>query len=100
MLEGAGTLDQAARLLAAQYHRQHTGDANVAHLSDQLGTLQRHLEEELESRDRGVERNRRDAPIHTVQLISAQILIPRRVRRAAQVSGEVPHGTNVAPLRL
>lgn len=47
-----------------------------------------------------VKRDRRDTPIHAMQLVSAQILIAGCVRRAAQVSGEVPHGTNIHALSL
>src|SRR5271156_1205767 len=35
------------------------------------GALERHLEEELQSRDRRVESGRRDATIHAVQLVTA-----------------------------
>ena len=83
MLERSGRFDQATRLFATQHHRQRTGYAQVAHLAHQLGTLERHLEEKLESRDRGVERDRRDAPIHAVQLVTAQI-------SSVAVSGERP----------
>ena len=100
MLEGTGAVDQAAHLLAAQDHRQRAGHAHGAHLGHQLGTVQRHLEEELQSGDRGVERDRRDAPIHAVQLVAAQVLDTGGVGRAAQPSGEMPHGTNVAALSL
>jgi len=58
------------------------------------------LEEKLQSGNRGVEGNRRDATIHAVQLIAAQILGAGRVGRVAQESGEVPDGTDVSTLRL
>jgi hypothetical protein len=51
--------------------------------------LECHLEEELQSGDRGVESDRGDATIRTMQLVAAQIFVRGRVRRAAEVSCEL-----------
>src|ERR1035441_2550466 len=42
----------------------------MAHLAHQLRASERDFEEERQSRDRGVERDGRDAAVHTVQLIT------------------------------
>jgi hypothetical protein len=100
MFERASTLDQTTRLLTAQHHWQRAGDANVAHLAHQLGTLEGYLEEKPKSRDRRVQCNRRDPAIDAVQLVTAKVLVRGRIGRPAQVSGKVPYGTNVHGLSL
>jgi hypothetical protein len=100
MFECAGALNQATGFLAAQNHRQLASHAYVTHLAHQFGTLQRHIKKEPQSGDRRVQRHRRYTAIHAVQLVSAQVLVSGGVRRATQVSGEVPYGTDVGALGL
>ena len=75
--------DQARDLLTAQHHRQRARHAHRLHLGHQLATIQRDVEEELQARDRRVQRDRRGALIDQVQLEPPQIL-------DGAVSGERP----------
>ena len=95
MLEVPGGSDQAAHLLATQHDRQGARHKHRLHLRHQLGHVQRDVEEELQSRDRRVERDRRGAVIDQVQLVAAQILDRGRIRRAAQNSSRNSHGAHV-----
>ncbi|GLC91306.1 hypothetical protein Tamer19_07140 [Cupriavidus sp. TA19] len=49
--------------VGAEYHRQHAWPAHRTHLGHASGVAESHFKEELQSGDRGVERNRRDAVI-------------------------------------
>ena len=64
-----------------------------------MGAAERDHEEKRQSGNRRVVRDRRDAPIHAVQLIATQILGAGRVRRTVQPAREVSHGTDVPALR-
>jgi hypothetical protein len=64
-----GAAAMSADLLAAQHDRQRARHMRTGCiLRHQLGAIERDVEEELQSRDRGVERDRRGALIDAVQL--------------------------------
>jgi len=62
--------------------------------------IERDLEEELQSGDRSIERDRRDAAIDQVQLVAPQILHAGAVGRAPKEAGKLAHRANVVALRL
>ena len=74
MLQVVRRRDQAGSLLPTQDHRQLVRNLHRGHLGHQLALIERDLEEELQPRDRGIERHRRGAVIDQVQLVAAQIL--------------------------
>lgn len=100
VLQVAGGSNQAADFLAAQHHGELVRHVHGLHLRHQFATIERDVEEELQSNDRGVERNRRGAAIHQVQLIVPQVLDARRVRRTTQIRSEPLDGAKIAALRL
>jgi hypothetical protein len=75
-------------------------DPHRTHLVHQFAVIERDLEEELQPGDRRIERDRRDALIDQVQLVTAQILYAGGVRRAPQKTGKLAHRANVVALRL
>jgi hypothetical protein len=100
VLEVGGRRDQARGLVAAEDHRQLLGHMHIAHPGHQFATAERDVEEELQSCDGGIERDRRDAPVDQVQLETSQILRGGRVGGALKEAGEVTHRSNVRRLRL
>ena len=70
------------------------------HLGHQVGTIECDLEEELQSADRGIERDRRGAAINQVQLVAPQILDRGRVRGGAEKTGEPDNCADLVGLRL
>ena len=80
MLEVAGGNDQTAHFLAAEHNRQGARDTHRLHPGHQSGLIGRDREEELQPRDRRIERDRRGAVVDQVQLVAPQILDGGRVR--------------------
>jgi hypothetical protein len=62
--------------------------------------VERDLEEELQSGDRGVQRNGRRAVIDQVQLVASQVLDGGGIGRAPEKPGELAHDAQIVRLRL
>src|ERR1700735_3390348 len=100
MLQVLGGGNQRADLLPTQDDRQGPRHEHRLHLRHQLAAIERDVEEELKSRDRGVERDGRGAAINEVQLEVAQILDRGGIRRSAQIACQLPNRTHVRRLRV
>ena len=66
--------DQACDLVAAEHHGQGAWHPHRLHLGHQLSTTKGDVEEELQSGEGGVDRDRRSALINQVQLKTSQLL--------------------------
>src|SRR5471032_1248722 len=62
--------------------------------------IDRHVKEELQTGDGGVERDWRCALVYQVQLIAPQIFSAGRIGRAPKKHFEPTHGTDIVLLRL
>ena len=74
--------------------------ANRLHLDQQFGVAQRHIEEELQAAERGIDGRRRCAGLDHVQLEGPKILGSGRVRRSLEIGGEPANGADVVDLGL
>ena len=100
MLQVARRRNQAGNLVPTQHHRQGAGHSHGIHLGHQLALIERDLEEELQPRDRSIERYRRSAEIDQMQLVAPQILDRGRVGRAPKEGGQLSYRANVMALCL
>jgi len=62
--------------------------------------IQRHIEEELEANDRGVERDGGNTLIHQMQLIASQVFDGGAIRRVPKEERELSDGAQVVALGL
>lgn len=100
VLEVGDGPDQACDLLATEHHRQRLRHSHRTRLGHQLPATQRDAKEELQSRERRVQRDRRRAMVNQMQLEQPKILGRGGVRRTAEELGKLAYGTHVAGLRL
>ncbi len=61
---------QSADFVGTDYHGQGAWNSYRSHLGHALRVAERHFKEELQSGDRGIERNRGDAVIDQMELIA------------------------------
>ncbi|RWA53394.1 hypothetical protein AU476_13675 [Cupriavidus sp. UYMSc13B] len=61
---------QSGDFVGTEYYGQGAWYADRAHLGHALGIAERHVKEELQSSDRGIERNRGDTVIDQMELIA------------------------------
>ena len=80
VLDAGGGLQKARHLLGAQHHRQLARLVHKGQVSNRIGAVERHSEEEPQRRDRGVDGRRTDTVLGQVQLEQTQVLIGRCVR--------------------
>ncbi|CAG2161421.1 hypothetical protein LMG26411_08223 [Cupriavidus numazuensis] len=62
---------QSADFVGTEYHGQGAWNSYRSHLGHALRIAERHFKEELQSGDRGIERNRGDAVIDQMELIAS-----------------------------
>ncbi len=98
MLQVAGGGDQAGHLLRAEHHGQRAWHPHGLHAGHQFGLIERDLEEELQSGDRGIERHGRDAVVDQMQLVAPQVLDGGGVGRAPEECGELTDHADITGL--
>jgi hypothetical protein len=100
VLQVAHRGEQRADFLPTQDDGQCPWHKHRLHLRHQLAAIERDVEEELQSRDGRVERDRHGAAIDQVQLKVAQLFDGRGIGRTAQIPREAPNTAHVRGLRV
>jgi len=90
--------EQPCDFILAEHHGQGLRHTHGLDLCQQLAAAQRHLEEELQCGERGVDRDRRGTLVDHVQLKAAQILSGCSVGRSLEKDGQATNCANVAGL--
>jgi hypothetical protein len=96
VLQVAGRPDQSRHFLAAQHDRQPLLHAHLADLGHKLRAIERDLEQELNRRERCIERDGRHARPDQMQLELPQVFGRGCVWRATQKSGQAAHAADVS----
>jgi hypothetical protein len=89
MLQVGDGADQARDLIETEHHRRGLRDAHRTGLGQQLPAPLRDAEEELQSRERCVERDRRGALVDQMQLEQPEVLGRGGIRPARKKLGSL-----------
>jgi hypothetical protein len=100
VLEARRGLEEARHLLLAQDDRRLARLGHDPQRTNEVWFFERHGEKEPQRRDGGVDRRGAGLLLRHVQLIAAKVLARRRARRPAEEGCELPHVTDVVPLRV
>ena len=100
ILDASRSTDQARDFIRTQHHRNLARGMHRMHVPHQFRAIKGAVEKKLQSGNRDIERDRRDAVIDQMQLIAPQVFDGCGVGRSPKKQGKPLHCADIAALSL